>query len=151
MLACRLLANAYSVHIAHLTSGMRIGAAAAEKLDLFPVRARLGLHMQDMPACLPYPNPCLTLPPVRARLGATHAGLKPHGKWSPHVPTVHEGMAFRSRQEALLTGAAVWEAWVSTNAAFTLQPRMRGPPRGQPAQRVPGFPCHQHTARCPER
>ena len=35
----RLLANAYSLHIAHLTTGMRIGAAAAEKLDLFPVRA----------------------------------------------------------------------------------------------------------------
>ncbi|KAK9826825.1 hypothetical protein WJX81_004535 [Elliptochloris bilobata] len=37
--AQRLLANAYSLHIAHLTTGMRIGAAAAEKLDLFPVRA----------------------------------------------------------------------------------------------------------------
>ncbi|KAK9906600.1 hypothetical protein WJX75_004761 [Coccomyxa subellipsoidea] len=37
--ALRLVANAYLVHVTHLTTGMRIGAAAAEKLDLFPAQA----------------------------------------------------------------------------------------------------------------
>lgn len=34
----RLLANAYLLHVTHLTTGMRLGAAAAEKLNLFRVR-----------------------------------------------------------------------------------------------------------------
>ena len=34
---CRLVANAYLLHVTHLTTGMRIGAAAAERLNLFPV------------------------------------------------------------------------------------------------------------------
>lgn len=33
--ACQLLVHVYSVHVAHLTSGMRVGAAAAERLNLF--------------------------------------------------------------------------------------------------------------------
>ena len=36
---CRLLANAYSVYVAHLTTGSRVGSAAAEKLNLFAINA----------------------------------------------------------------------------------------------------------------
>ena len=48
-LCCRLVANAYLMSVTHLTSGMRIGAAAAaEKLDLFPVRGLLPLPYPDV-------------------------------------------------------------------------------------------------------
>ena len=36
---CRLLANVYAVQVTHLTTGMRIGSAAAEKLNLFKLGA----------------------------------------------------------------------------------------------------------------
>lgn len=56
----RLLANAYSLHIAHLTTGMRIGATAAEKLDLFPVRALSRNPGLGMPWCLVLrPHACM--------------------------------------------------------------------------------------------
>ena len=59
----RLLANAYSLHIAHLTTGMRIGAAAAEKLDLFPVRAPScgSASGNSMPWCLGAAAACMRL------------------------------------------------------------------------------------------
>ena len=44
---CRLLANAYLLHVTHLTTGMRVGAAAAEKLGLFKVG-----HCSSPRACL---------------------------------------------------------------------------------------------------
>ena len=37
--ALRLFANAYALHITHLTTGTRVGAAATEALALFPRRA----------------------------------------------------------------------------------------------------------------
>jgi len=37
--ACRLVTMAYGLHVAHLTTGMRIGSAAAEKQNLFAARA----------------------------------------------------------------------------------------------------------------
>ncbi len=37
--ACRLVTMAYGLHVAHLTTGMRIGSAAAEKQNLFAAHA----------------------------------------------------------------------------------------------------------------
>jgi hypothetical protein len=41
--ALRLFANAYALHVTHLTTGVRIGAAAAEALGLF-ARGATGLY-----------------------------------------------------------------------------------------------------------
>ncbi len=48
---CRLVANAYLMLVTHLTTGMRVGAAAAEKLHLFPVSTFVRLAPMSAHAC----------------------------------------------------------------------------------------------------
>ncbi|KAK9817905.1 hypothetical protein WJX72_004033 [[Myrmecia] bisecta] len=61
----RLLANAYCVQLTHLTSGMRIGASAADKLGLAPIRA---LHFYEN-----YDDAKVRADPLRAFLGNVNA------------------------------------------------------------------------------
>jgi hypothetical protein len=53
--ALRLFANAYALHVTHLTTGTRVGAAATEALGLFGRRATALYDGYELSAALPTP------------------------------------------------------------------------------------------------
>ncbi len=79
--SCKLLAHVYALYITHLTTGSRVGAAAAEKLHLVPAGA-LAMY-QSFPAAAGDPLQCFV-----AGMNSVGQGLtaEQNGQVVPELP-----------------------------------------------------------------